>query len=108
MAQKRQTKIKKGFTVLQSKNEQVGYVTRRDFAGLNFFFFRNPTSKKGECVISKNLSKDYHTNANGKEVEVQSVGHDDIVAHFKKEGFVEKKKPTTSNTTTNTTGNTSQ
>lgn len=97
MAQKKVRNDKKGFTRLQSSSKQKSHAVRREFGGLNFFFFRNPETGYGECTVSKNLARDYHYDNAGNETLVQEVGHDEIVNHFKKNEGCKDVTPTKKN-----------
>lgn len=74
-------KQKLGGVRVVPKKRQLPYVMRKEYKGHPFLFFRD----RG-CIISKNLRKDY-VMENGKEMVVQDFDFDEVIEHFKKEGY---------------------
>lgn len=97
MVEKKKDKTKKGFVVMQTPNEQKAYVTSRKVDNMTFYFHRKEESKKGECVISKNLRKDYHYDNKGNELVVQEHDWQSIVRELEKQGMVKKPEKANSN-----------
>lgn len=74
---------------MQTPNKQNAYCVQRKVGNLVFYFFRKENGF-GECVISKNLRKDYAYDNQGNETVVNDLDYQEIVKALKDQGMIEK------------------
>lgn len=74
---------------MQTPNKQTAYCVQRKVGNLVFHFFRKDNGY-GECVVSKNLRKDYAYDNQGNETIVNDLDYQEIVKELKEQGMVEK------------------